>query len=59
MSWSNGVNGGDTIEQGGFAAARSAHDSNKFSFIDRETDVIYGFGHHTFVAVVFFYITYI
>ena len=47
------------LEQGGFTAARSAHDSNKFSFIDRELMLSTALVTHTFVAVVFFYITYI
>ena len=59
LLYTSGINSGNTIEQGSFTAARSAHDADKFSFIDRETDIIYGFGYHTFVAVVFFYITYI
>ncbi len=48
------VDGGDDVEEGGFAGAGGSHDGDEFSLVDFEGDVVDGFGEVGAVAVVFF-----
>ena len=50
----HGVDGGDAVEQGGFAAARRAHDGDEFSGVHVKAHPVQGAGDVVFAAVIFF-----
>ena len=56
MAGTDGINGGDTVEQGGLAGARGPHDSQKFALRDGKADVLNGFCNIAFIAIVFLYV---
>ena len=48
------IDGGDTVQQCGFAAARRPHDPQKLPLVDIKRNVIQGFGHVVAGAVKLF-----
>ena len=52
------VDGGNTIEQGGLSASRSAHNPHVFPLFHFKADVVHRLGDVPLIAVIFFHMLY-
>ena len=53
MSRTDGINGGNTVEQGGLAGTGCSHDSYKFPLLNGKADVLNCFCNIPTIAIIF------